>query len=113
MKIELAFDQLPPDLDAVRVDIHLEDASEADAPARRLRSWRIESLPLERERGTVIDTALQPAESGPELTLFVRVEGSTPRGEVRFINTTSVPVPSDDESSPDDHLLEVPLERIV
>jgi hypothetical protein len=110
MKVELAFDDVPDDIEGAIADIHVEDQSEADAPAPRLFSGRVGPFAIQRLQPTVtMDVELTVPAGGRELALVVRVRAHTQGNQpIEFLNTTTTPLPK--EPSP---LVRVMLSRVM
>jgi hypothetical protein len=93
MRLRLRFHDLPADVDQVEIDLRLDDASEADAPATPLERLRFGPLPV--EAGTGIVTLELPNIEAPGASLNVRAAarrgGAAP---VRYINTSQIAWPS-------------------
>lgn len=114
MKIQLVFPNIFNDVKDAVAHIHVEDQSEADAPSIRLASECIE-LPitskLQPSVTVELDLNLDPKllKTAYEIALFVRVKGCTPDEQpIEFLNTTTVPLPTDLNGS-----VKVILSRIV
>lgn len=110
MKIELAFETVPDDLEGVIAEIHVEDQSEADAPSVRLESKRFGPFDLPRLQSIVnLDVDLPLPSQNQEFSLIVRVKAHTQNHQpVEFLNTTSTPLSQDASRT-----VQVALSRIV
>ena len=93
MKVRLRFHDLPPDVEQVEVDLRLDDASDADAPATTLTRRRFGPLPVDADTGTV--TLEMPSVEAPRASLNVRAVARRVDGDpVRFINTSQIAWPA-------------------
>jgi hypothetical protein len=97
MRVELAFDDLPDDIEGAIADMHVEDQSEADAPAPRLFSGRAGPFTIRRSQPTIVaEVDLSVPEATQGLALIVRVRGRTRGGQpVEFLTTTTTALPAD------------------
>ena len=92
MKLRLRFHDLPGDVDQVAIDLRLDDASEADAPATLLERHRFGPLPVDAGTGTV--TLELPSREVRGASLNVRAVAQRAGGEpVRYINTSQITWP--------------------
>jgi len=93
LKIRLRFHDLPADVEQVEVDLRLDDASDADAPATTLTRHRFGPLPVDADTGTV--TLELPSVEAPGAALNVRAVAQRVDGDpVRFINTSQIAWPA-------------------
>ena len=107
MKIELAFENVPNDIESAVADIHIEDQSEADAPSLQLFSKR---FAIQQLQPTItVDMDLNVPDANRELTILVRVKAQTQSNQpIEFLNTTTTPLPKDLNGS-----VQVMLSRIA
>ena len=110
MKVELAFDDVPGDIEDARADIHVEDQSEADAPAPQLFSRHVGPFAIRRSQPIVtmdVDFTIPAGDYEP--SLIVRVKASTQDHQpIEFLNTTATPLPKEPSRS-----VRVVLSRIM
>ena len=93
LKVRLRFHDLPADVEQVEVDLRLDDASDADAPATTLTRRRFGPLPVDADTGTL--TLELPQVEAPGAALNVRAVALRVDGEpVRFINTSQIAWPA-------------------
>ncbi len=110
MKIELAFEDVPGEIQNAIANIQVEDQSEADAPALSLSSKRVGPFKIHYYQPQItVDVDLTIPGHDYEPSLFVKVEGYTQSlTKVKFINTTTVVL-----SGEPNEFVRVSLERIL
>ena len=97
MKIELAFENIPSDLEGAIVDIRVEDQSEADSPAPQLFSQRFGPFSIRQVHPNIIlDVDPTVPDRNQELSIVVRVKAHTKTEQpIEFLNTTTTPLPKE------------------
>ena len=110
LRLELAFRGLDRDLSNVVAVIHVEDAAEADAPARSLAVERFPGISVNRLEATVTIVVALPdlAEARmPLIRVHVDTDGAGAIRPGHFLNPTATPVPA-----PSVHTCRIELVRV-
>lgn len=109
MVIELVFAEVPRGLMGAVAEIKIQDAAEADAPARTFAFQRIEGFSIDSL--VPIETSLEAPEGERNLSIFVKVTAvDESRVAITFLSTTTTPMP---EREGPGRRARVFLERVV
>jgi hypothetical protein len=109
MKIDLAFENVPADIESAIADIRIEDQSEADAPALQFFAKRFGPFAIKQSHPRItLDLDLAVPNGSHELSIVVRAKARTQMDQsIEFLNTTTTPFPRNSNES-----VQVVLSRI-